>query len=100
ARPDSNIAGINVHSARKRSGKRLAKEAFIDADVVTGVPDSSISAAIGYAEEAGLPYELGLIKNRYVARTFIQPSQELREQGVRMKLSAVRGVVEGKRVVM
>ncbi|MBC8924356.1 amidophosphoribosyltransferase, partial [Escherichia coli] len=60
ARPDSNIAGINVHSARKRSGKRLAKEAFIDADVVTGVPDSSISAAIGYAEEAGLPYELGL----------------------------------------
>lgn len=100
ARPDSNIAGINVHSARKRSGKRLAEEAFIDADVVTGVPDSSISAAIGYAEAAGLPYELGLIKNRYVARTFIQPSQELREQGVRMKLSAVRGVVEGKRVVM
>ncbi|WP_163653737.1 amidophosphoribosyltransferase [Listeria sp. PSOL-1] len=100
ARPDSNIAGINVHAARKRCGKRLAKEAFIYADVVTGVPDSSISAAIGYAEEAGLPYELGLIKNRYVARTFIQPSQALREQGVRMKLSAVRGVVEGKRVVM
>ncbi|EUJ29211.1 amidophosphoribosyltransferase [Listeria floridensis FSL S10-1187] len=100
ARPDSNIAGINVHSARKRSGKQLAREAFVDADVVTGVPDSSISAAIGYAEESGIPYELGLIKNRYVARTFIQPSQELREQGVRMKLSAVRGVVEGKRVVM
>lgn len=100
ARPDSNIAGINVHSARKRSGKRLAQEAFVEADVVTGVPDSSISAAIGYAEEAGLPYELGLIKNRYVARTFIEPSQELREQGVRMKLSAVRGVVQGKRVVM
>ncbi|MBC1513955.1 amidophosphoribosyltransferase [Listeria booriae] len=100
ARPDSNIAGINVHSARKRMGKRLAQEAFIEADVVTGVPDSSISAAIGYAEETGIPYELGLIKNRYVARTFIQPSQELREQGVKMKLSAVRGVVEGKRVVM
>lgn len=100
ARPDSDIAGINVHSARKRCGKELAKEAFIDADVVTGVPDSSISAAIGYAEAAGLPYELGLIKNRYVGRTFIQPSQELREQGVRMKLSAVRGVVEGKRVVI
>ncbi|MBC6316922.1 amidophosphoribosyltransferase [Listeria grandensis] len=100
ARPDSNIAGINVHSARKRMGKRLAQEAFVEADVVTGVPDSSISAAIGYAEETGIPYELGLIKNRYVARTFIEPSQELREQGVKMKLSAVRGVVEGKRVVM
>lgn len=100
ARPDSNIAGINIHSARKRCGKKLAQETFVEADVVTGVPDSSISAAIGYAEEAGLPYELGLIKNRYVARTFIQPSQELREQGVRMKLSAVRGVVEDKRVVI
>lgn len=81
-------------------GKRLAAEAPIEADVVTGVPDSSISAAIGYAEATGIPYELGLIKNRYVGRTFIQPSQELREQGVKMKLSAVRGVVEGKRVVM
>lgn len=100
ARPDSNLDQINVHSARKRLGKELAKEAPVDADVVTGVPDSSISAAIGYAEEAGLPYELGLIKNRYVGRTFIKPSQELREQGVKMKLSAVRGVVEGKRVVM
>lgn len=68
--------------------------------MVTGVPDSSISAAIGYAEATGIPYELGLIKNRYVGRTFIAPSQELRAQGVRMKLSAVRKVVEGKRVVM
>ncbi|MEH7438826.1 amidophosphoribosyltransferase [Neobacillus drentensis] len=100
SRPDSNIHGINVHTARKSLGKRLALEAPIDADVVTGVPDSSISAAIGYAEEAGIPYEMGLIKNRYVGRTFIQPSQSLREQGVKMKLSAVRGVVEGKRVVM
>ncbi|WML57999.1 amidophosphoribosyltransferase [Neobacillus sp. PS2-9] len=100
SRPDSNIHGINVHTARKNLGKRLALEAPIDADVVTGVPDSSISAAIGYAEEAGIPYEMGLIKNRYVGRTFIQPSQTLREQGVKMKLSAVRGVVEGKRVVM
>ena len=64
------------------------------------MPDSSISAAIGYAEAAGIPYELGLIKNRYVGRTFIQPSQSLREQGVKMKLSPVRGVVEGKRVIM
>ncbi|ARI78589.1 amidophosphoribosyltransferase [Halobacillus mangrovi] len=100
SRPDSNLDGKNVHASRKRMGKALAKEAPIEADVVTGVPDSSISAAIGYAEEAGLPYELGLIKNRYVGRTFIQPSQELREQGVKMKLSAVRGIVEGKRVVM
>ena len=100
ARPDSNINGINVHSARKRLGKRLAEEVNIEADVVTGVPDSSISAAIGYAEASGIPYELGLIKNRYVGRTFIQPTQALREQGVKMKLSPVRGVVKGKRVIM
>jgi amidophosphoribosyltransferase len=100
ARPDSDIDSINVHAARKRMGRILAAEAFVDADVVTGVPDSSISAAIGYAEQTGIPYELGLIKNRYTGRTFIQPSQELREQGVKMKLSAVRKVVEGKRVVM
>ena len=99
ARPDSNIAGVNVHAARKNMGKRLAAEAPIEADVVTGVPDSSISAAIGYAEATGIPYELGLIKNRYVGRTFIQPSQELREQGVKMKLSAVRGVVEGNELL-
>ncbi|MFX3625087.1 MAG: amidophosphoribosyltransferase [Ectobacillus sp.] len=100
SRPDSNIAGINVHAARKNMGKILAKEAPVEADVVTGVPDSSISAAIGFAEASGIPYELGLIKNRYVGRTFIQPSQELRERGVKMKLSPVRGIVEGKRVVM
>lgn len=100
SRPDSDIDEINVHAARKRLGKELAKEAMIEADVVTGVPDSSISAAIGYAEVTGIPYELGLIKNRYVGRTFIQPSQELRERGVKMKLSPVRKVVEGKRVVM
>lgn len=100
SRPDSNVNGINVHSARKRLGMKLAEEVPIEADVVTGVPDSSISAAIGYAEASGIPYELGLIKNRYVGRTFIQPSQSLREQGVKMKLSPVRGVVEGKRVIM
>ena len=100
ARPDSNIHGVNVHTARKNMGKTLAKEALVNADIVCGVPDSGISAAIGYAEESGIPYEIGLIKNRYVARTFIQPSQELREQGVKMKLSAVRGVVKGKRVVV
>lgn len=100
SRPDSNIEEVNIHTARKNLGKQLAIEAPADADVVTGVPDSSISAAIGFAEESGIPYELGLIKNRYVGRTFIQPSQALREQGVKMKLSPVRGVVEGKRVVM
>ena len=100
ARPDSDINGINVHLSRKSLGKKLAEEHPVMADVVTGVPDSSISAAIGYAESSGIPYELGLIKNRYVGRTFIQPSQELREKGVKMKLSAVRKVVEGKKVVM
>lgn len=100
SRPDSNINGINVHTARKNLGKQLAVEVPIEADVVTGVPDSSISVAIGYAEATGIPYEMGLIKNKYVGRTFIQPSQSLREQGVKMKLSPVRGVVEGKRVVM
>lgn len=101
ARPDSNIDGVNIHMARKRMGKELAREcAHIEADVITGVPDSSISAAIGFSEESGIPYELGLIKNRYVGRTFIQPTQELRERGVKMKLSPVVQVVKGKRVIM
>lgn len=100
SRPDSDLNGSNLHASRKRMGQVMAQESFVDADVVTGVPDSSISAAIGYAEQTGIPYEMGLIKNKYTGRTFIQPSQELREQGVKMKLSAVRRVVEGKRVVM
>lgn len=100
ARPDSNIAGVNVHTARKNMGKRLAKESPVEADMVIGVPNSSLSAASGYAEASGIPYEMGLVKNQYVARTFIQPTQALREQGVRMKLSAVRGVVAGKKVIM
>src|SRR5690625_2814911 len=101
SRPDSDLNHVNVHASRKRMGIELAKEQpVMDADVVTGVPDSSISAAIGYAEQCGLPYEMGVLKNRYIGRTFIQPSQELREQGVKMKLSPVRGVIEGKKVVM
>ena len=100
ARPDSNIDGLNVHTARKNSGKQLYLESKTEADLVIGVPDSSISAAIGYAEASGIPYEMGLIKNKYVGRTFIQPTQELREQGVRMKLSAVSAIVKGKRVIM
>ncbi|MEN2768121.1 amidophosphoribosyltransferase [Ornithinibacillus xuwenensis] len=100
SRPDSDLNHVNVHASRKRMGIELAKESPVEADVVTGVPDSSISAAIGYAEQSGIPYEIGLIKNRYTGRTFIQPSQELRELGVKMKLSPVRGIVEGKRVIM
>lgn len=100
ARPDSDIEGCNVHAYRKESGRRLFREAPADADIVIGVPDSSLSAAQGYSEESGLPYEMGLIKNKYVGRTFIQPSQALREKGVKMKLSAVRSIVKGKRVVM
>ena len=95
ARPDSDIEGCNVHAYRKESGKLLFKEAPADADIVVGVPDSSLSAAMGYAEASGLPYEMGLIKNKYIGRTFIQPTQALREKGVRMKLSAVRTIVKG-----
>ena len=100
SRPDSILDGVNVHAARKAMGKALARELPAEADIVVGVPDSSTSAAIGFAEESGIPYEMGLIKNRYVARTFIQPSQELRERGVKMKLSAVKGIIEGKRLVV
>lgn len=102
SRPDSDIDGINVHDARKRSGILMAQkdEGSIDADIVVGVPDSSTSAAIGYAQESGLPYEIGLIKNRYVGRTFIQPTQAQRERGVRMKLSAISAIVAGKNVVL
>lgn len=101
SRPDSTLDGINVHLFRKASGALLAKkDESLQADIVIGVPDSSISAASGYAEARGIPYEMGLIKNRYVARTFIQPTQKLRDQGVRMKLSAIRSIVEGKRIVL
>jgi amidophosphoribosyltransferase len=100
ARPDSDLEGCNVHLFRKESGKLLYQQAPAAADIVIGVPDSSISAAIGYAEASGIPYEMGLIKNKYVGRTFIEPSQALRERGVRMKLSAVRSIVRGKRVVL
>ena len=100
SRPDSDIEGCNVHAYRKESGRLLFAEAPAPADIVVGVPDSSLSAAMGYAEAGGLPYEMGLIKNKYIGRTFIQPSQEMREKGVRMKLSAVRSIVRGKRVAL
>lgn len=100
SRPDSDIENVNVHTFRKRCGIMLAQKAPVQADLVIGVPDSSFSYAIGYAEESGIPYEMGLVKNKYVGRTFIQPSQALREKGVRMKLSPVRSLIRGKRVVM
>lgn len=100
ARPDSDIDGWNVHSVRKQLGRILAENHGVEADIVIGVPDSSISAAAGFAEATQIPYEMGLVKNKYVARTFIQPSQEMRDSGVRLKLNAVRSVVEGKRVIL
>lgn len=100
ARPDSDIDGWNVHAVRKQLGRLLAEHHSAEGDIVIGVPDSSISAAAGYAEKSGIPLEMGLVKNKYVARTFIQPSQEMRDAGVRLKLNAVRSLVEGKRVVL
>lgn len=100
ARPDSQLNGLSVHSVRKELGRNLAREAPAQADLVIGVPDSSLSAASGYAEALGLPYETGLVKNRYVGRTFIQPDERLRHLAVRLKLNALRKVVEGKRVVL
>ena len=100
SRPDSVIENVNVHSSRKEAGRILAKEAPVEADVVVWVPDSSVSASIGFSEESNIPTEMGLIKNRYVGRTFIKPSQKLREKGVKMKLSAIPSIVEGKRVVL
>lgn len=100
ARPDSVIHGRSILSIRKELGKILAKEHPIQADVVVAVPDSSIPAAIGFAQELGAPYEMGLIKNPYVGRSFIEPTQELRELAVRLKLSAVQEILEGKRVVL
>lgn len=100
SRPDSDINGLNVHTSRKNCGEILARESFVDADIVIGVPDSSISAAMGYSAFSGIPYELGLIKNRYVGRTFIKPNQKQRERGVKMKLSTMKSVVMGKRIVL
>jgi amidophosphoribosyltransferase len=100
ARPDSDIYGLNVHSARKALGRRLARKGPVAADLVTGVPDSSLSAASGFAEEAGIPYEMGLVKNRYIGRTFISPEQSMREFAVKIKLNPLRSLVNGKRVVL
>ena len=100
ARPDSVIDGISVHEARVRAGEFLAEDSPVDADIVIGVPDSGLDAAIGYSKKSGIPYEIGFIKNKYVGRTFISPNQERRENGVRIKLNPIPSAVKGKRVVM
>ena len=99
-RPDSVIDGHSVHAARLKAGAFLAKEHPVDADIVIGVPDSGLDAAIGYSRESGIPYGIGLIKNKYIGRTFISPGQASRENKVRIKLNAVTETVSGKRVVM
>ena len=100
ARPDSVIHGTSVHIARQRAGRSLAKEHPVEADLVMGVPDSGLDAALGYAMESGIPYGIGFIKNRYIGRTFIQDSQKLRERSVHIKLNPVSAAVKGKRVVL
>ncbi|WKY45922.1 amidophosphoribosyltransferase [Eubacteriaceae bacterium ES2] len=100
ARPDSIMDETSVYAARHKAGRILAKESPVDADIVIGVPDSGVPAAIGYAEASGIPYGVGLIKNKYIGRTFIQPNQQLREEGVRIKLNPLRDTIEGKRVVI
>jgi len=100
ARPDSIVGGRHVYDVRKTMGAELAREAPAAADVIVPVPDSGVPAAIGYAQQSGIPYELGIIRNHYVGRTFIQPTQSIREIGVRMKHSANRAVVAGKRIVL
>ncbi|HHY04953.1 MAG TPA: amidophosphoribosyltransferase [Thermoanaerobacterales bacterium] len=100
ARPDSRIEGKSVHMARMEAGRQLAKESPVEADLVIGVPDSGTVSAMGYAEASGLPFGIGLIKNRYIGRTFIQPSQESRIIGVKLKLNVVKDVIKDKRVVM
>lgn len=100
ARPDSTLDGISVYEARKRLGEELAVEAPADVDVVIAVPDSGVAAAMGYAKKLGVPYDLGLIRSHYVGRTFIEPSQSIRHFGVKLKLSPVRRVLEGKRVAV
>jgi amidophosphoribosyltransferase len=100
ARPDARMSGESLHAARERMGERLAAEAPVEADVVIPVPDSGTPAAIGYARATGLPFGDGLIKNRYVGRTFIQPNQELREVGLRLKFNPLPHVLDGKRVIV
>ena len=100
ARPDSVIAGQSVHAARVQAGRFLAQEHPVQADIVVGVPDSGLEAALGYSLESGIPYGVGFVRNRYVGRTFIQPAQGMREDSVRIKLNPIADAVRGKKVVM
>ena len=100
ARPDSDVFGINVYQARKRMGQILARECPIDADFVMPFPDSGNYAAIGYSQESGIPLEFGVIRNHYVGRTFIQPTQSMRDFNVRVKLNPVRRFLKDKRVII
>jgi amidophosphoribosyltransferase len=100
ARPDSNVEGRNVYEVRKRIGAELARENGVDADLVVPVPDSGVPAAIGYAEESGIPFELGIIRNHYVGRTFIEPSDQIRHLGVKLKHNANAARLKGKRVIL
>lgn len=100
ARPDSVIDKVSVHTARIRAGKFLAKESPVDADIVIGVPDSGLDAAMGYAEESGIPYGTGFVKNRYIGRSFILPEQHSREDAVNLKLNVIKENIRGKRVIM
>jgi amidophosphoribosyltransferase len=100
ARPDSIIEGASVHTARQRAGSFLALEHPVQADVVIGVPDSGLDAALGYSRQSWIPYGVGFIKNRYIGRAFIQPSQEERDKSVRIKLNTIEATVKGKRVVL
>ncbi|NND01536.1 MAG: amidophosphoribosyltransferase, partial [Acidimicrobiia bacterium] len=100
ARPDSRLYGEEIHSARRRMGERLADQSWVNADIVVPVPESGIPGAQGYAAQAGIPYIDGLVKNRYIGRTFINPSQSMRDLGVRMKLNAMPGELGGRKVVL
>jgi len=100
ARPDTTIAGSGIHKTRVAIGQQLAREAPVDADLVIPVPESGTPAAIGYAKESGIPFGMGLVKNSYVGRTFIQPSQTIRQLGIRLKLNPLREIIEGKRIVV
>ncbi len=100
ARPDTTLSGRSVHAARVEVGRTLARECPVDADLVIPVPESGTPAAVGYAQESGIPYGLGLVKNAYVGRTFIQPSQSIRQLGIRLKLNPLRDVIRGKRLIV
>ena len=100
ARPDSLVEGCNVYEVRKRIGREVAKESPVEADVVIPVPDSGVPAAIGYSEQAGIPFQLGIIRNHYVGRTFIEPTQQIRNLGVKLKHNANRAMIDGKRVIL